>query len=123
MVVGASFIVNQGGGDEQGRTPLEVMGAFVYHVDHGNFGKACGLYADDIRGTVENCSAGFVQNAAFGMIFGGADPYDGCRIVPGSQKQVDETTVTFQIETDVIPPLAVTVELQPSGRYRITKIG
>lgn len=105
------------------RSPLEVVGAFVYHVDHGNFGRACGLYADMTPKLVEDCSAGFVQNAAFGLMFAGVDMYDNTHIVPLTGKQVDDDTYTVKIASDAITPVTVTVERQESGRWRIAGIG
>ncbi len=105
------------------RGPLEVAAAFVYHIDRGNFGKACGLYAPDARVDIETCSEGFVVNAAQAMMFGGFDVFEGARLVPGSRVDNPDGTVTFKIETDEIPPARLTLELQASGRWRISGIG
>lgn len=104
------------------RTSLEVMGAFVYHLDKGNFGKACGLYADEARATVEMCSEGFIYTAGQHMGFFGVDPFDGARISPSSEKIISETRVSYEIVTDVIPPATATLEKQDSGRWRIVSI-
>lgn len=106
------------------RSPLDVVGAFVYQLDHGNFGKACGLMSQKARrGKVEDCSAGLAYNAGVNMVFFGGDIFDGMTVVPGSQKQLDDGSVTFKIKSDLIPPVLVTVAKQDNGRYRITKIG
>ena len=108
-------------GDEV-RSPLEVIGAFAYHIDHGNFGKACGLYADEYRGPVETCSQGFVMNGGGQMAMMGVDPFDACRVVPGSGKQIDDETWTFNIVTAAGIEVTATLSLRASGRWRITDI-
>lgn len=118
----AFFTLTSGTEEPEPRGALEVAGAFVYHIDHGNFGKACGLYAQDARVDIEGCSEGFVFNVSQAMMFLGEDIYDGARIVPGSRVDVDEDTVSFVIVTDLIEPATLTVERQPSGRWRITEI-
>ena len=106
------------------RSPLDVVGAFAYQLDKGNFGKACGLYAQDVRGPdVESCSQGFVFTAGQNMMFFGVDPFDGAHVVPASEVIVDDDTHTYMLKTSVLPPVKVTVELQENGRWRITKVG
>lgn len=104
------------------RTPREVVGAFVYHLERGNFGKACGLMADEARATVDNCSSGFVYNTAVQMLLGGADPFAGATLLPGSRTK-DDGSIVYRIKTEMLPAVDVTVAKRPTGRYRITRIG
>ena len=105
------------------RSPREVIGAFVYHLDKGNFGKACGLMTDEFRGYVEDCSSGFIYNAGIGMAFSGVDIYDGASLLPGVEEFTDGKSFAYRIKTTALPPVEVLVVKQESGRYRIARIG
>src|SRR5574337_1281715 len=106
------------------RSPLEVAGAFVYHLDHGNFGKACGLYADSYRGgSVERCSASFVYSSAVPLAFWGVDLFDGMHVVAHPPVDNPDGTVSFKVASDAIAPTRITLRENAEGRWRIVKIG
>ncbi len=110
-------------GSDDVRSPRDVVGAFVYHIDHGNFGKACGLMSDELRGDLEECSSGFVFNAGSQMAFFGVDVFDGATLLPGRVQVTDESFVYRIRTTALVTPVEVLVEKRPTGRYRITRIG
>ena len=110
-------------GSDDLRSPTEVMGAFVYHLDRGNFGKVCGLYDQDVRGSsVESCSHGFIFNAGQNMAFFGVDIFDGAELLPGYE-EIGETKRVYRIKTRELPPVDVTLEKQDNGRWSVTKVG
>jgi hypothetical protein len=109
-------------GSTEMRGPTEVMGAFVYHIERGNFGKACGLMTAETAGPIDACSSGFVFNAGQNMTFFGIDIFAGAKLLPGSVTKADGSIV-YRIKTTALPPVKVTVKQQESGRYRIVGIG
>lgn len=107
------------------RTPLDVVGAFAYQMDHGNFGKACGLMSQKYResASVQPCADGLTFNAGINLGFWGVDIFDGLHVVPNSHKVNKDGSESYAIESKVVPATRVTVAKQANGRYRIVKIG
>lgn len=120
LIASAVFLLRP---DNDVRSPREVMGAFVYHIDRGNFGKACGLMSDEFRGDLESCSQSFVFNAGMQMGMAGVDVFDGASLLPGVEEMTDGRSYEYRIRTDAIPePVTVLVQRQENGRYRIARI-
>lgn len=117
-----------GGDSGPGSSAERTAYSAVYALKHKNFGRFCSYLSEELRGNSDACAlnnaAGWGQNAVFWAldIFG-----PGMRILDNYRVDVDGDTVTFVVMLTVPsgaenPYYRFTVEKQPSGKWRITKI-
>lgn len=127
---GLSFALS--GDGASGSSADRTIYSAVYALKHKNFGRFCSYLSQDLRSDPYTCSlnnaAGWGQNVVFFSIdiFG-----PELEILPGYKVVVDEDTVTYvvKIELDRVsldsgadPYYLFMVELQDSGKWRISKI-
>ena len=108
-----------------GSSPSRTAYSAVYALKHKNFGRFCSYLNDELRGKTSDCTLRNISGWAQFAMFFGVDMFgEASHVVAGSEKYVDENTVTYRIELSLpdSPFYLFTITRGENGLWRISDI-